>query len=419
MFAMYSGMYDACATAARQQWGSQGIWIPEITFFNGPEKLPGDIAAELQDLYLTRKPFAQMSPHLRWWAETKNRHNSTWNFRADATWDHGHMVFPDKGNGIFGHTTHILGNAARIGAVYWDRYQDTQDEAWLRDRAYPIIKGAAEFYRNFPNFRKAEDGKYHIYHVNNGESNWNTSDTSAEAASMHIAFPLAIRASEILGVDADLRAQWIEINQNLVAAPAQGRGLGPGGFGAFIFGTSTEGAIEPLGADRELKSRFLNFNRISGFIDPEGIGGPKIFRNRLRLREGPGAIDAEHIGGLSFGIHSSLLTNISAIGEDPVLQVFPAWPSDWDAQFKLLAPGAFLVTSSKRNAKIEFVELQSQAGAPCKIKNPWGDAAVTLYRNGRKAEDVKGALLTFTTSRGEDVVLVPEGTSLEKVTRGL
>ena len=24
------------------------MWIPEITFFNGPEKLPDDIAAELQ-----------------------------------------------------------------------------------------------------------------------------------------------------------------------------------------------------------------------------------------------------------------------------------------------------------------------------------------------------------------------------------
>jgi hypothetical protein len=49
----------------------------------------------------------------------------------------------------------------------------------------------------------------------------------------------------------------------------------------------------PLGEDRELESRFLNFNRTSGFIDAPGIGGAQIFRNRLRLREGPGAIDAE------------------------------------------------------------------------------------------------------------------------------
>jgi len=57
LFSMYSGMLDACALAAQQQWGSQGIWIPEITFYNGPEKLPDDIAAELQDLiaFLSRQ----------------------------------------------------------------------------------------------------------------------------------------------------------------------------------------------------------------------------------------------------------------------------------------------------------------------------------------------------------------------------
>ena len=38
--------------------------------------------------------------------------------------------------------------------------------------AYPMIKGAAEFYRHFPNMRKEADGKYHIHHVNSNESVW-------------------------------------------------------------------------------------------------------------------------------------------------------------------------------------------------------------------------------------------------------
>ena len=264
-----------------------------------------------------------MSERFRWWSETENRHNSRWNFHADGKWEHGHYVVADKKHGIFGHTSHIMGDAARIASLYWDRYLDTLDPAWLRDRAYPMIKGAAEFYRNFPNFRKGDDGKYHIYHVNNGESNWDTPDTPSEVANMHMIFPLAIRASEILGMDADLRSQWQEIVRDLVPVPKSNRGMGPGGFGGFIFGSGTEGAIAPLGEDRELKARFLNFNRTSGFIDNPGIGGAQIFRNRLRLREGPGAIDAEHIGGLTSGIHSSLLTNTAATGEDPVLQVFP------------------------------------------------------------------------------------------------
>ncbi|HEY3453417.1 MAG TPA: hypothetical protein VGK64_02370, partial [Bryobacteraceae bacterium] len=170
---------------------------------------------------------------------------------------------------------------------------------------------------------------------------------------------------------------------------------------------------------RELKTRFLNFNRTTGFIDVPGIGGAQIFRNRLRLREGPGAIDAEHIGGLTSGIHSSLLNNGASAGEDPILEVFPAWPSDWDAEFRLLAAGAFHVTSAKRNGKVEFVQIESQAGAPCKLRNPWGESKVTLYRNGVKAENLSGTLLDFRTTRGETIVVAPSGTALTQFRRSI
>ena len=60
----------ACATAARQQWGSRGIWIPETTHFSGPDVLPDDIAAEMQDLYLLRKPWAQRSERFQRYTET-------------------------------------------------------------------------------------------------------------------------------------------------------------------------------------------------------------------------------------------------------------------------------------------------------------------------------------------------------------
>jgi hypothetical protein len=210
------------------------------------------------------------------------------------------------------------------------------------------------------------------------------------------------------------------MSQNLTPLNQQGgRGGGAGGFGGFIFGNDTAGAIAPLGEDKELKARFLNFNRTSGFIDLPGIGGAQIFRNRLRLREGPGVPDAEHIGALASGIHSSLLTNTAAPGEDPVLQVFPAWPKDWSAEYRLLGEGAFLVTSSLRNGRVEFVELESQAGAPVKLRNPWGTAAVTLYRDGKRAQDIEGELLTFPTRKGENIVVAPKGTALEALRRGI
>jgi hypothetical protein len=406
MFSMYSKMYDSCARAAVQQWGSKGIWIPETVWFDGLENLSDDIAAEMRDLYLARKPWDQASAGFLEYTRTKQPHNSRYSFKGKGKWIDGRWIYTDKGKGVFGHTSHILGAGARIAHLYWQRYQYTMDETWLRERAYPMIKGAAEFYRNFPNLRKGDDGKYHIHHVNNGEGSWDSSDTPYEVSCMNMIFPLAIRASQILDVDADLRPIWQDIKDNLVEAPAGSRrGIGAGGYGAFVYGGA--GAIEPLGAEKELKSRFLNFNRLASFIDAAGSGGAQIFRNRLRLREGPGAIDAEHIGGLASGIHSSLLSSEPETPEgDPVIQVFESWPRDWDAAFTLLARGAFVVSSSMEKGRVRSVEISSQAGGECRVRNPWpGGQTVAIYRNGRKAEELSGSLLVFPTQRNETVAI--------------
>lgn len=406
MFSMYTGMYDSCARAAAQQWGSKGICIPETVWFDGLEELPETIAAEMRDLYLMRKPWEQRSEQFRQFAEFKQPHESRWNWKAKGKWVNGRWTYRDKGRGPFGHTSHILGPGAKIASLYWQRYQYTMDETWLRQRAYPMIKGAAEFYRNFPNFQKGDDGKYHIHHANNSEGSWNSSDTPYEVSCMHMIFPLAVRASEILGVDADMRPVWRQIKDNLVELRPRSRGRRA--YGAFVYGG--EGGIEPIGPEPELKSRFLGFNRLNSFIDSAGIGGAQIFRNRLRLREGPGAIDAEHIGGLASGIHETMLSSSGdEVQDEPVLRIFNDWPKSWDAAFTLLARGAFVVSSSMEKGQIEFVQIQSQVGGECRLRNPWPDKKVTLYRNGKKAEDVSGSLLKFPTEPGETVVAVPKG----------
>jgi len=421
VFAMYFGMRDNCAIAARQQWGSRGIWIPEITWFNGPEPLPDDIAAELQDLMLVRKPYEERTNRFQWFAETKMRHNSTWNFQADGKWDHGHLVVPTKGTGIFGHCTHILASGPRIASVFWDRYLFTMDRDWLRDRAYPMIKDTAEFYRHFPNFKKDTQGTYHLYHVNNNESGWDSSDTPLEIATMYMIFPLAIRASEILDVDAELRPAWQEIIEHL--PPLAGRDADPevrkqrlrtgysrGGIhAAFVYGGP--GTIEPVGPEPELKRPFLGFNALNSFIDSKGIGGARIFRNRLRLREGPGAIDAEHIGGLAMGIHGSLLASAGPEAHsDPVLEVFKGWPKSWDAAFTLRARGAFVVSSMQQGGKVSLVEIRSEAASTCRLVNPWPGKTVELRRQNHAAESLSGSLLTFPTVAGKTITLYPKGT---------
>ncbi len=222
-FSLYYGMYDACALAARQQWGTKGIYIPEVTFFNGPEKIPDNLVQEFQDLYLARKPYSQASKEFLDYVHVKNNLNSRYNFLNFGSYVNGVFIQPDKGAGIFGHCTHFLSGASGIASQFWQRYQFTGDKRFLRDKGYPMIKGVAEFYANFPNLKKESDGKYHIYHVNRIESDWDSQDTRSELGAMASVFPLAIRASQILGVDETLRPKWQDIADNL-AMPARGSG---------------------------------------------------------------------------------------------------------------------------------------------------------------------------------------------------
>jgi hypothetical protein len=470
MFSMYSGMFDAAATAARQQWGSEGIFIPETVWFDGLAVLPDDIAAEMRDLYLLRKSWAQRSPRFMAFAETKPPHSSRWNWLGGGSWIAGKWVPTERGFGPFGPVTHILGTTAKVAYFYWRRYEYTLDEAWLRERAYPMIKGAAEFYRTFPNVWKGEDGRYHIRHVNSNESVMGATDTDEDLSAMRGIFAAAIRASTILEVDAPLRAQWRERLDGLAPLPtsdhpealrpadyngprvfvrglkpvANGRGFTPDGNSlpmwffdlvnlespdealraaanatfdrayangigaATAVGVLSKMAIAGTTLGRVDATRFLVVNQLRSLSAerPAAYRGGQVLANRMALREGHQALDAQRLGRASEALQLALLQSFSpAPAGDPVIRLFPAWPAEWDADFTLRARGAFVVRSSMRGGQIAFVELRSMAGAPARLRNPWGAAAATLYRNGRRAARLEGPLLTFDTAAGEVIVL--------------
>jgi hypothetical protein len=71
-----------------------------------------------------------------------------------------------------------------------------------------------------------------------------------------------------------------------------------------------------------------------------------------------------------------------------------------------------------RGGEVEFVELESQAGARCRLRNPFG-ASAALYRDGKTAETLGGALLEFGTRKGERIVVVASGTSPERFRRAI
>ncbi len=451
MFHMYCAMLDSCAEAARQQWGSQGVFIPETVAFDGLAHLPDDIAAEMRDLYLCRKPWNTASQHFLDYAAVRQPHSSRWNWIQSGSWVQGRWVARERGAGPFGPVTHTFSRGAKIAYQYWVHYEYTGDEQWLRDVAYPVIKGEAELYRNFPNLKKGDDGKYHIYHVNSNESIWDAQDTDEEISSMMGIFPAAIRASEILKTDDQLRSSWREVLANLAplpvnssnAVPIWRRGIAPAARGfvsgrpdgntmpAFFFdlctlesdpamrqvGGATFDAYFPSGfAQRRVSvlSKLPLVAAVLGRTDavkeliPSQVLHPEvgIMANRMDLREGQQTTSIQRLGNAADALHTALCYDLPpGPAQASVIRVFAAWPKEWDAEFTLLCRGGFLVTSAMKSGDIQFVELESKAGGECRLRNPWGDGAVELWRDGQTHTNFSGGLLSIATSRGEHMVI--------------
>jgi hypothetical protein len=462
MFDMYSGMFDSCSVAAQQQWGSRGVYIPETVAFDGLARLPDDIAAEMRDLYLLKKAWDQRSEKFLAIARTGQPHSSRWNWMNGGKYVDGVWQPTERGGGPYGPVTHIFSRGAKIAYTYWQRYEYTLDKTWLLDRAYPMLKGVAEFYRNYPNLKKGQDGKYHIHNVNSNESVQGGQDPDEEISSMMGILPAVIKASEILDVDADMRQVWKEFLDNLAPLPTagnppvwiralppifRGRGNGrPDGntmpqwffdlctlenndpetmriasatMDGYLRGPDMRpGVLSKVGVTAAMMGRadavrYLLHNQLS-FPDRAPI-----LANRLDQREGAQTTNAERLGRVADTLHNALLQSVgSGPAKEPVIRVFPAWPKDWDAQFTLLCRGGFLVTSSMRAGEIEFVEINSQLGGQCRLRNPWtGQGELSLFKNGKKWLTSHESLLSFDTAKGDVIIMTKNGFSPDEFKR--
>lgn len=253
-----------------------------------------------------------------------------------------------------------------------------------------MLKSAAEFYRHYPNLKKGADGKYHIHHVNSNESVWGAKDTDEDLSALRGLLPAAVRAAEILDVDAGLRSAWRELLENLAPLPASDHpeALKPEGYrGPRVFVRGLRPAVRAGSAflpdanslpmwffdlcsvesnDREVRAtaestfsayyrngidaatpvsvlsklaiaaaalgradavRFLLPNQMRVLREERGIAyrGGGVLANRMTLREGPQALDAQRLGRAAEALHLALLQSSPPTpGGAPVIHVFPA-----------------------------------------------------------------------------------------------
>jgi hypothetical protein len=129
--------------------------------------------------------------------------------------------------------------------------------------------------------------------------------------------------------------------------------------------------------------------------------------NGMSLFEAVSDPSIEHLGLISTALQEGLLQSVSARPGGPeIISVFPAWPKQWEASFRLLARGGFLVTSAVRGGKVEFVEVESRLGETCRLRNPWNTPCQAAEFGGR-TWSLGGDLLSFDTAQGKRYRVVP------------
>jgi hypothetical protein len=97
------------------------------------------------------------------------------------------------------------------------------------------------------------------------------------------------------------------------------------------------------------------------------------------------------------------------------IRIFPAIPDGWATSFKLLARGAFVVSSEmQKDGAIPGIFIESLNGNECRIVNPWPNSEVLVKSMGGKNKQISHKILeknviVFKSLPNQNYLIVPKG----------
>lgn len=459
LFRMIEKNYAKYQNAARQYWGSRGIYIQEVTYPDGMEIYPTTYTEELRRWYVSGEIPGEDFCELQ-----KKRIPE--------------MVIKGKlGQGDY--TMRFCYDTGDIAELYRLRYLYECDMEFLKEKAYPILRDAAEFYRNNPILQKKEDGKYHIFPTNYAETYWGAADVIDDVSMIKSLFPVAADYAQALGVDAELIPVWREIAENMCdfvtakdadcLSPRWGEDKSAGfamcrepvyeGYHSWVkgwIGCPQDEQIRPVmdydlvtheTKDEKLKKLCMNTLEGNLILEKmkEGSGVLKYVLDRfgtncarlgrqdlafLRLPlqfcqmmdlKQPSYEELQHFtdlesayGTLSYKSIYDLqdwvyeeaimecLLGCCPKGDDRtknVIYIAPAWNRKYDAKFLLAVRDGFEVCCEIKDGAVRVVEIYSKCGKTCVVRNTF-DKSVTVEFPDDTERLYEGDYIEFPTEKG-------------------
>ncbi len=317
----------------------------------------------------------------------------------------------------------------------WLIYRHKMDDALLREKLFPLLKGAVNYYLHFLQY--GADGKLHLpltYSPEYGDAE----DCNFDLALLKWGCATLVDIDNRLHLNDTRREKWEQVLADLTPFPADSTGLSIGRGVPYAFSHrhfSHQLSVYPLyllnreqspDTIRLIKRTIATWHSLKG--DLQGYTFTSASSMASALGDGDAAL--EYLNRL-FDKYLSSTTMYKEAGpviETPLsgaqsildmllqswgnkIRIFPAVPTGWeDAAFgKLLAEGAFEVSAKRENRKTTYIAIRSLAGEPCIVVTDMEEPRFSGI--SRKAvKQVERNTYRIALKKGETVKLHPAGT---------
>lgn len=322
-------------------------------------------------------------------------------------------------------------NACLCATIFRMYYDLTQDDAWLRNVAYPYYLKCLDFYV----YWMTDTGGRYVIKNSNAREGYSPGNFNSilDLSYLRMATEATLDASIKLGLDAGRRAKWQDILNRLSALPTmtyngkvcfkEAESMTtialdfdwPGGANAIVTDPVFPSQEIGLGKNDTLRRYALNtLETMQSWNQPNNW--PRIFTQAARVGWDAKDLKQKIKDGLTrhqfknfatpLGGHGCEGTGVVEAINNMLLQsfsgtirLFPCWPVSDNAYFKRLrAKGAFLVDAALNLGVVKDVTIYSEKGRTCTVLNPWSGKTLYVAAGGRNvATTSKNEVYTFNT----------------------
>lgn len=338
--------------------------------------------------------------------------------------------------------------ASQIASLFWDYYTFTQDQEFLKSKAYVFMKKVANFYLDKLQWNAEKKEFYLLSSLYESAEISHVKNTISDRNCIEQLFKNCIKAAILLRTDKDKIAQWKHVVAHLwkityepfetcgeVISPAEEyytehryspwmwASAGSVAFPAGLIGIDDKDsrmgkAIANLLKCRESANAHYPLPEIAarmGLGDealkyltngvaihqmyPQGLmhnvtGYPDNIYDLQSVHDLLGHVytirshDFFQCGMEPISNYSTAMNEMMLQSNEDKIRVFPAIPAAWDTTriaFTLLARGAFIVSSERdEQARVTQVGIKSLKGNICKVQNPWPSNDIVILSGNGK-----------------------------------